>query len=111
MGMLLLKKKVHLLVSEDLLRAFLGDSAHLCSLSLFTLQKRLFGTFPFNFVPISFLTQEGRKREAEYEVVFIGSALTGLSPVVVAFGSLYGFVLFAVFLFSVLTGWGRRPEN
>ena len=43
--------------------------------------------------------------------VFIGSALTGLSPVVVAFGSLYGFVLFAVFLFSVLTGWGRRPEN
>ena len=43
--------------------------------------------------------------------VFIGSALTGLSPVVVAFGSLYGFVLFTVFLFSVLTGWGRRPEN
>lgn len=76
--MLLLKKKVHLLVSEDLLRAFLGDSAHLCSLSLFTLQKRLFGTFPFNFVPISFLTQEGRKREAEYEVPCLVSQHGGI---------------------------------
>lgn len=42
--------------------------------------------------------------------VFIGAALTGLSPVVVAGGTIYGFVLFAVFLAAVLTGWGRRPE-
>lgn len=42
--------------------------------------------------------------------VFIGAALTGLSPVVVAGGTIYGFVLFAVFLASVLTGWGRRHE-
>lgn len=42
--------------------------------------------------------------------VFIGAALTGLSPVVVAGGTIYGFVLFAVFLASVLTGWGRRKE-
>ncbi len=42
--------------------------------------------------------------------VFIGAALTGLSPVVVAAGTVYGFVLFAVFLVSVLTGWGRKYE-
>lgn len=43
--------------------------------------------------------------------VFIGAALTGLSPVVVAGGTIYGFVLFAVFLVSVLTGWGRKQEQ
>lgn len=42
--------------------------------------------------------------------VFIGSALTGLSPVTVAAGTLYGFVLFFVFLAAVLTGWGCRKE-
>lgn len=42
--------------------------------------------------------------------VFIGAALTGLSPVVVAGGTIYGFVLFIVFIVSVLTGWGRRYE-
>jgi len=43
--------------------------------------------------------------------VFIGSALTGLSPVVVAGGTLYGFVLFATFLFAVMTGWGCKKET
>lgn len=43
--------------------------------------------------------------------VFIGAALTGLSPVVVAGGTIYGFALFFVFLAAVLTGWGRKPEN
>lgn len=42
--------------------------------------------------------------------VFIGAALTGLSPVVVAAGTVYGFVLFAVFVAAVLTGWGRKKE-
>lgn len=43
--------------------------------------------------------------------VFIGAALTGLSPVAVAGGTIYGFALFAVFLAAVLTGWGRRKET
>jgi Na+/H+ antiporter NhaC len=43
--------------------------------------------------------------------VFIGAALTGLSPVVVAGGTIYGFVLFFVFLVSVITGWGRKSEE
>lgn len=43
--------------------------------------------------------------------VFIGAALTGLSPVIVAGGTIYGFVLFAVFVFAVLTGWGRQKED
>lgn len=43
--------------------------------------------------------------------VFIGAALTGLSPVVVAGGTIYGFVLSAVFLAAVLTGWGRKKEE
>ncbi|MCD8009205.1 MAG: Na+/H+ antiporter NhaC family protein [Lachnospiraceae bacterium] len=43
--------------------------------------------------------------------VFIGAALTGLSPVVVAGGTIYGFALFAVFLIAVLTGWGRKKET
>ncbi len=42
--------------------------------------------------------------------VFIGAALTGLSPVVVAAGTVYGFALFVVFLVAVLTGWGRKAE-
>ncbi len=43
--------------------------------------------------------------------VFIGAALTGLSPVIVAGGTLYGFALFIVFLVAVLTGWGRKKET
>lgn len=43
--------------------------------------------------------------------VFIGAALTGMSPVVVAGGTIYGFALFFVFLAAVITGWGRRKEN
>ncbi len=43
--------------------------------------------------------------------VFIGSACTGLSPVMVAGGTIYAFALFFVFLFAVLTGWGRRMET
>lgn len=43
--------------------------------------------------------------------VFIGAALTGLSPVVVAGGTIYAFALFGVFLFAVITGWGRTMET
>ncbi len=43
--------------------------------------------------------------------VFIGSALTGLSPVAVAGGTLYGFTLFAVMVVAVATGWGRDFEG
>ncbi len=43
--------------------------------------------------------------------VFIGAALSGLSPVAVAGGCFYGFTLFAVFLFAVFTGWGRKFEG
>lgn len=42
--------------------------------------------------------------------VFIGAALTGLSPMAVAGGSVYAFTLFFTFLFAVLTGWGRKHE-
>ncbi len=43
--------------------------------------------------------------------VFIGAALTGMSPVVVAGGTVYAFALFIVFLAAVLTGWGRQKEK
>lgn len=43
--------------------------------------------------------------------VFIGAALSGLSPVQVALGTFYGVALFLVFLVSVLTGWGRDFEG
>lgn len=43
--------------------------------------------------------------------VFIGAALTGLSPLVVAGGTIYGFALFIVFLAAVITGWGRKKEE
>ena len=43
--------------------------------------------------------------------VFIGAALSGLSPVSVALGTFYGVVLFVVFLVAVITGWGRRFEG
>ena len=43
--------------------------------------------------------------------VFIGAALTGLSPVVVACGTVYGVVLFLAFLVAVLTGYGCRKEE
>lgn len=42
--------------------------------------------------------------------VFIGSALTGVSPVLVAGGTIYGFALFFVFLAAVISGWGCRKE-
>ena len=42
--------------------------------------------------------------------VFIGSAMTKLSPVIVAGGTIYAFCLFLTFLVAVLTGWGRRQE-
>ena len=43
--------------------------------------------------------------------VFIGSALSGQSPVAVFGGTFYGFTLFLTFLVSVLTGWGRAYET
>ncbi|MEG0338529.1 MAG: Na+/H+ antiporter NhaC family protein [Oscillospiraceae bacterium] len=43
--------------------------------------------------------------------VFIGVASTGLSPVVVAGGTIYAFALFGTFLFSIITGWGRDYEG
>lgn len=43
--------------------------------------------------------------------VFIGVACTGLSPVAVAGGTIYGYALFGTFLVSVLTGWGRSYEG
>lgn len=43
--------------------------------------------------------------------VFIGAALTGLSPVEVAGGTVYAFALFGTFLFAVITGWGRQHED
>ena len=43
--------------------------------------------------------------------VFIGAALTGLSPLAVAGGTIYAFALFLTFLFAVLTGWGRKNEK
>ena len=43
--------------------------------------------------------------------VFIGSALTGLSPVEVAGGTLYAYSLFLVMCYAVITGWGRRFEG
>ena len=42
--------------------------------------------------------------------IFIGAALTKLSPVTVALGTIYGIVLFGVYLVAVVTGWGRRLE-
>ncbi|MBO7358324.1 MAG: Na+/H+ antiporter NhaC family protein [Clostridia bacterium] len=43
--------------------------------------------------------------------VFIGAALSGLSPLAVAGGTFYGVVLFIVFLVAIITGWGRRFEG
>ncbi len=43
--------------------------------------------------------------------VFIGVALTGLSPYQVALGSIYSFVLFITLLVAVITGWGLRYEG
>lgn len=43
--------------------------------------------------------------------VFIGAALTELSPLVVAGGTVYAFALFAVMIFSVAVGWGRTQED
>lgn len=42
--------------------------------------------------------------------VFIGAALTGLSPVAVAFGSIYGIALSGIMIFSAISGWGRELE-
>lgn len=43
--------------------------------------------------------------------VFIGSALTGLSPLTVAGGTLYAYFLFAVMCVAICTGWGRTFES
>ncbi|MFI3115421.1 MAG: Na+/H+ antiporter NhaC family protein [Clostridia bacterium] len=43
--------------------------------------------------------------------VFIGSALTGLSPVKVALGSIYGMALSGVVVFSAITGFARTYEK
>lgn len=43
--------------------------------------------------------------------VFIGAALTGLSPVDVACGTVYAVVLFFVYLIASATGWGRTYEK
>ena len=43
--------------------------------------------------------------------VFIGSALTGLSPLVVAGGTIYAFTLFITMCVAVGTGWGMRYEG
>lgn len=43
--------------------------------------------------------------------VFIGSALTGLSPLQVALGSIYGFALSGVVIFSAITGFARTYEK
>ena len=43
--------------------------------------------------------------------VFIGSALTGLSPLAVAGGTIYAFTLFTTFLVAVIIGWGRDYEG
>lgn len=43
--------------------------------------------------------------------VFIGAALTGLSPVAVALGSVYGIVLSMVIVIAACTGYGRTYEK
>ncbi|MCD8139153.1 MAG: hypothetical protein LUE17_05155 [Planctomycetaceae bacterium] len=43
--------------------------------------------------------------------VFIGAALTGLSPITVALGTVYAVTLFATMLVAVLTGWGLIFEG
>ena len=43
--------------------------------------------------------------------VFIGAALTGLSPVDVAIGSVYATILFFVYVIACATGWGRDYEK
>lgn len=43
--------------------------------------------------------------------IFIGSALTGVSPAEVAMGSIYTVSLFVVFLVAVITGWGLVYEG
>ena len=43
--------------------------------------------------------------------VFIGAALTGLSPVDVAIGSVYATILFFVYVVACVTGWGRDYEK
>lgn len=43
--------------------------------------------------------------------VFIGAALTGLSPVDVAIGSIYATILFFVYVIACVTGWGRTYEK
>lgn len=43
--------------------------------------------------------------------VFIGVACTGLDPLSVALGTVYAFALFATFIVSIITGWGRDFEG
>ena len=48
---------------------------------------------------------------ADNAFVFIGAALTGLSPVDVAIGSVYATILFFVYVIACATGWGRDYEK
>ena len=43
--------------------------------------------------------------------VFIGAAMTGLSPVTVACGTLYAVTLFITMIVSIAIGWGRDYEG
>ncbi|GHV14931.1 sodium:proton antiporter [Spirochaetia bacterium] len=43
--------------------------------------------------------------------VFIGAAMTGLSPLAVAGGTVYAVTLFLTMLIAVISGWGREYEG
>ncbi len=43
--------------------------------------------------------------------VFIGVVFSGLSPVLVALGSIYPIALFFTLIISIITGWGRTYED
>lgn len=43
--------------------------------------------------------------------VFIGSSLSGLAPSEVAKGSIYTLMLFIIYMFAVLSGWGLKFEG
>lgn len=43
--------------------------------------------------------------------VFIGAAMTGQSPVIVAGGTIYAFTLFIVMVIAIISGWGRDYEG
>jgi Na+/H+ antiporter NhaC len=43
--------------------------------------------------------------------VFIGAAMTGQSPVIVAGGTIYAFTLFITMVVSIISGWSRDYEG